>query len=53
MTLWKRLRSLLFALALAFVLVSSFTLTGCEDGAVEEAGEDIEDAVDDVEDDLD
>ena len=53
MTLWKRLRVLLFAGALAFSLVPALTLTGCKDGAVEEAAEDIDDAVDDVVDDLD
>jgi hypothetical protein len=53
MTLWKRLRRLLFAGALALLFVPALTLTGCKHGAVEEAAEDVDDAVDDVVDDLD
>jgi outer membrane lipoprotein-sorting protein len=48
--LWALLASARFLMIGALPVVF---LTGCEEGALEEAGEEIDDAVDDVEDEID
>jgi hypothetical protein len=45
-----RLKLLMIAMMLG---TGTMALTACEEGALEEAGEEIDDAVDDVEDELD
>ena len=49
--LWLVLASARFLMA--GVAVPVVLLTGCEEGPLEEAGEEIDDAVDDVEDEID
>jgi hypothetical protein len=46
----KYLRSLLLVLSMLF---GSFGLAGCDDGPMENAGEEMDDAADDVEDGMD
>lgn len=44
----EKLSTLLIVLAFAFGGLSLATMSGCEDGPLEEAGESIDDAVDDA-----